>query len=327
MQPRSISANLPHRSPSRRRRARPARRLPGIPRALVGAAIASLLLFGCVTAPTRDETRSAGEVIAVDGGKVSLSEADRRFLSGVDAYADTTAAEAFSPRVELFFSFDCWPAARNHVSTVFSESTRVLDRVERGVWWVGASGSVLIAEVSVSRFATSIGLNTSGWDRVAWGVWTDPEGSATLRFLPDRRWLVTVGALQGQNPAVPAVTADNLIFPTGTPTEAAVVGRIERPELPTIPERLRPRELRFLVSNEGVGTLVLPFDDERRARVALVPLRLRTESVVASYGFRVRDDFDIFRREDEVIVVGVEIVSLTFPERDVARILGNAREE
>lgn len=304
---------------------------PGIRRVLftLGAVFTAVALSSCAGVPSPSP---AGD--AESWRHTSLSADDRAFLDAADTRFSglgTTGQEG--PRGSVFFSFASAPAAREHVREVFPEAGDLLPRINRGVAVLSSGYPTLLLETDVSRFSASVALNVDRWTRTDWGRWCAPDGTVSVTFLPGRRWLVTPGCGHGAPvpPQLPAGFGRETPFPrlpdvpgpTGpgptAPDQTAarrigVFAAVDDPDFSGIPERFQPREMRFVLYDDSNAEMVLLFPDERAARVALVPIRLRAETVLSSYGFVPGETFDIFRWDARIGIVGVSIEKLAFPE-------------
>ena len=203
--------------------------------------------------------------------------------------------------MSVYFSFASWPDARDQVAALFPESAALVPRIDRGFAVFSSGQQAFFVETNMSRLAASIALNMERWTRIGWGRWCDPGADIGVTFLPGRRWLVTTGCgddapepphsaggMRGGNTVVelPLFTASTPATPGNTGSRmVGVFAAVDDPDLAGIPERLQPLEMRFVLYDDGEAEMVLTFPDERAARVALVPIRLRAETILTSYGF------------------------------------------
>jgi hypothetical protein len=275
------------------------------------------VLWGCQTAPEGLDP--------LPGGASGLHHLDRE-----DAAFLTVANVLGRPGDgEFFFSFETWPAGRDIAGEYLPDAVRGIQRIRR--IWGGASSLhpsasyTLVMEMTISRFLSSIALNAEGWTRTDWGEWHHPEEAVTVSFRPGRIWVVTAAAEGDDTPGgavIPSLAAEGpqVRDPAGGdgPGRAVLAGLlvVRDPELEGVPGEFAPREMRaFLYADAGSsagstdGTFVveLLFPDERRARIALVPIRLRASRFLNSYGFMPRDDFDILRSGDTIHIHGLSL--------------------
>ncbi len=269
------------------------------------------VLWGCQTTPQGLRSSSGEEDYAAEAA--GLHRDDDTFLKIADGFAH-------SGQIEFFFSFDTLPAGREIAGEYLPEAVREIDRVRR-IWGaVSAAGLsapyTLVMEMTVSRFLSSMALNSRGWTRTDWGVWQHPAEAVTVSFFPERLWVVTGRTGESDTPAgVP----DDAVIPdlagralNGSDYLAGLL-ILDGPELEGIPPELAPLELRAFLfgspdATAGSFVVELIFPDERRARIALVPLRLLASRFIESYGFVLHDDFDILRSGDTIRIHGLSLV-------------------
>jgi len=319
------------------------------------------LLFGlvlsCATLPSGDVTG----IVLRDGHPVGISREERRLLETARVASaaigdDGGIASPDDTGWELFFSFTAWPQGREILNELLTERytpvggdtdlERGLSRVNAG--YVAATISREVGWVSVdsSRFAGSIALNSAGWSRAGWGVWTDPGTGTALRFLPERIWEVrrwsgsagtegdgSAGAagLGSSNVSgdLPRLLLTDLLSPSSSVPQVppspekpriGVVARLYRPTIPGVPAAILPEVVELLVGSDGGGSIRFDFSDERAARIALVPFRLQGRRIIETYGFLGTDDFDIIRFDEAVVIRGITLERLVLPgglsERD-----------
>ncbi|MFW6227866.1 MAG: hypothetical protein ACOC2V_00285, partial [Alkalispirochaeta sp.] len=193
----------------------------------IGQAVATVVLLGTVFSCATVPSRVTEEPETVDGGRTGISLEDRTFLETVRILSSlntgggeaTNAARSDEPGWELFFSFSSWPRGRDVLNELLSERyehdsersgvERGIRRVDAGYMTASPVGEIGWISVDISRFAGSIALNSAGWVRPEWGVWTDPEAGTTVAFLPDRVWELRPHTYSdadgaGPPPAVPA---------------------------------------------------------------------------------------------------------------------------
>jgi hypothetical protein len=334
VQRRSTSVTTAFASPSQRCR-------PVFRRVLLtlGVVFTAIVVSGCVGAPAPTDVADARATGGAEPWQcASLSADDRAFLDvAASRFSDartTGATGPTGPQVRVYFSFTSWPGAREQVRAVFPETEKLVPRIDRGVAVFSAGQQTFFLETNVSRLVASVALNVEGWTRIGWGRWCDPDTGIGVTFLPDRRWLVTnacgrdepdlryvpAGIPRGTSFVELPLPADSkYATPGGTASRRiGVFAVVEDPDLAGIPERLQPLEMRFALYDDRNAEMVLTFPDERAARVALVPIRLRAETFLSSYGFVPGERFDIYRSEAWIGVIGVAIETLEFPETVLA---------
>lgn len=254
------------------------------------------------------------------GGSYSgLPPADHAFLRRVEERA--LPAEVDRAQITVFFSFDRWDEGRSVAATLFPEFSSAVDRINRGVVFLYGPHRVAIVETSVSRLTASIALNAEGWQREGWGVWRFPHTQTTVLLDSDRIWYILDGPAgeaglvgDGTEPLTRLLRTATTLAPPGRSVASA--GIVRFPSLEGVPPEFQPLTMAFTVSGGSEVDARFLFRDPRSARVALVPFRLRGERTLGAYGFSPTDEFDIQRREDEIIVSGVVVETLTFPVGD-----------
>jgi hypothetical protein len=312
---------------------------------LARAAVAGLVLGVLLSCATVSPGESV-EVVTGERGAAGISPENRMLLERARlavAAAGPGGEGVESPgndEWEMFFSFSAWPRGREILKELLADRygsdgsaghlERGLSRVNAGYVAATASREVGWVSTDISRFAGSIVLNSAGWKRTGWGVWTDPETGFTVRFLPDRIWEVrrrpytgVASGYTGGYGVLPRYLLTDLLYPpplsyadepSVEESPVGVVARIYRPSIPGVPAAILPEIVELLVRSDDKGSLRFEFSDERAARIALVPFRLQGRRIIEAYGFFGTEDFDIIRFDATVVISGITLERFVLPE-------------
>lgn len=310
----------------------------GVVRALLTLVVlaAFVALSGCRTVP---------EFVDIPTDRYpQLTSDDREFLERVDRLGgtgDVGTGEDSVGRAEVFLSFETWPDGRDVLGPFLDEAAlfsgdvpAVLHRLRR-LWGTTSSRAFetdedvsvqpfqLVIQTDTSRFLSSIALNSDGWERIGWGVWRHPDFDITVTFHPGRIWEVhrnSEGPKASDSPSLPSLLRESLFrdsvllqdssAPPGGSTLGGA-GIIFSPTMDGVPQELATEELRFAVFDTGGVVATLLFPDERRARIALVPLRLKASRLLGDYGFALHDNFAILRDGTVILISGISLTEET----------------